>query len=133
MLTLCTAARVPQRPEGVTLSDWSSRFVILNLEPLDEEQQRIAIMGQLKSQPDAQEFLARLLDFAFIRNEQERIYRDVAFVAEEQEAIEKLPFCDRLFREDGSRDPLMRQTAPDGEVRRGAQDPTMPEHACRLC
>ena len=109
----------------MNLADWSSRFVILDLEPLDEEQQRAAIMGQLRSRPDAQEFLARLLDFAFIRNEQDRIYREDAFVPAEHEAIEQLPFCDRLFREDGSRDPSMRQCAPDGEVG--------PQTAGRVC
>ena len=103
---------VSSRPEGVELKRYDdARFVIMNLKPLSDEQQREAIEYQLKDSTDFDHLSA----VAAIRREHDRIDREVTFQTDaERYEIEHFARQNRFFASDGTRDHGMRQRRRDG-------------------
>mmetsp|Transcript_2992 Transcript_2992/g.8957 ORF Transcript_2992/g.8957 Transcript_2992/m.8957 type:complete len:1166 (+) Transcript_2992:1503-5000(+) len=107
------------RPEGVDIELFKSRFVILDLKPLSEQQQQKAIEVQMQMHPFGKTFSRHLLAFSAIRAEHDRIYREVAFPsAAERARIEEFEAPNLQFHngKDGERDQSMRQRAVNGDL-----------------
>jgi len=123
----------PQELNGVDASRFQ-HFVIMNLKPLSEEQQREAIRHQLK---DAKQF-EHLTAFKEIRLEHDRIFTEVAF-PDEAERLEIENFAQpNLFFVDGNpalRNSEMRQRRRDGSSFVRVSKAASPESASlrRLC
>ena len=114
------------RPEGVELSRLKNTFVIIGLQPLNDEQARQAIDQQMQMQTVGREFSKNLLDFQRIRKGHDEIWMHKAFENDEmRERVERLASPDS-FRladapENAHRDadgsaynPKMRQHCADG-------------------
>ena len=100
------------RPEGVTLENYASSFVVFDLEPLNDEQQLAAIGAQIGEQ---NAFFQHLMAFTRIRKEHDRIYHEVAFPsADDRRRIEGFCAPNKLLLEDGkTRDGARRQRTRD--------------------
>ena len=121
----------PQDLNGVDVSRFE-HFVIMDLKPLSEEQQRQAISNQLK---DSESF-EHLAAFGKIRREHDRIFEEVAFPDEkERDEIERFEQRNLFFASDGKRDPSMRQRSRDGSgfVRFCKADEPKSAYLCQLC
>ena len=101
------------RPEGVNLDNFMSRFVVFDLKPLSEEQQREAIQNQLQGFQTGKAFSDHLTAFAAIRKGHDEVYGRI-FSDEKRACIEGFGVPDRFFLKDGARDPAMRLKGPDG-------------------
>ena len=102
---------VTSRPEGVRLHLYRKHFVVLNLKPLSDDQQRAVIEGQLGDNP----FFEHLMRFSAIRHEHDRLYSQELFPETEQRAeIEGFTVPDLFRLQDGSYDPEARQKLADG-------------------
>ena len=104
------------RPEGVTLADYDAQFVALDLEPLSEEQQRVAVEHQLLSLTDQiKGFAQHLVCFSVIRRKHDETWTRAFESSDAREAVEALNAPDRLLDENGEGfDPEMRQRCLDG-------------------
>ena len=104
------------RPEGVTSADYDAHFAVLDLEPLSEEQQRVAIENQLLSLPDQiKTFAQHLLCFSIVRKKHDEIWTQAFESSDVREAVEALNAPDRFLDQNGERfDPEMRQRCLDG-------------------
>eukprot|EP00966_Prymnesium_polylepis_P271540 6273580-Prymnesium_polylepis.1 len=106
------------RPEGVDIEEFKEHFVIVDLKPLSDDQQKQAIEMQLKLNPFGKTFSENLLRFCEIRKEHDRIYREFAFpTAGERDRIEsfEVPNLQFLNGKGGKRDGNMRQKTRDGK------------------
>ena len=104
------------RPEGVRVADYNAQFVVLDLDPLTQDQQRVAVEQQLESLPDAvKDFASHLLAFSNIRREHGRIWEAAFESADVRKAVEALQAPDRFRGPEGQGyDPAMRQKCLDG-------------------
>ena len=107
---------VTSRPEGIRPKMYVDKFVIMNLKPLDDDQQRAIVAAQLRDD----EFFGHLLAFHAIRKQHDCIWLSNAFQSEAaRRKIENTSAPDRFKLPDGSFDPQMRQVAlSSGESRR---------------
>ena len=99
------------RPEGVRLRLYND-FVICNLAPLDDAQQRRAINAQLESNA----FYENLRELSKIRKDFDELYANkVCPTQDARKAIEeyKMPMPDAFRNEDGTRNPEARQRKRD--------------------
>ena len=64
---------VTSRPEGVDIEDYKTRFVVVNLKELSQEQQRTVIQMQLKGN----RFFEHLVNIAECRKSLDRTYKEV--------------------------------------------------------
>ena len=113
---------VTSRPEGVRLRLYARDFVIMNLQPLTQEQQGAAIQMQLQGS----EFFERLAKFSAIRTRHDEVYTADAFpVAADREALERFSLPDLLVLGPGlGFDPAMRnRNKQSGPVARRAGAP----------
>jgi len=92
----------PQELNGVNVSEFQ-HFVIMDLKPLSEEQQRAAISQQLK---DADHF-EHLTALSKIRREHDRIYKEAFPDEAERAEIEGFEQANLFFAINGKRDPGM--------------------------
>eukprot|EP00519_Triparma_laevis_P008571 CAMPEP_0182519176 /NCGR_PEP_ID=MMETSP1321-20130603/44958_1 /TAXON_ID=91990 /ORGANISM="Bolidomonas sp., Strain RCC1657" /LENGTH=1957 /DNA_ID=CAMNT_0024727141 /DNA_START=127 /DNA_END=5997 /DNA_ORIENTATION=- len=108
---ICTS-----RPEGVNAQDFHEEgFTLFDLKKLDDEQQQRAVQSQLVDNPVGQQFSKHLLRFSEIRVEHDRLYVEEAFNSEEErKEVEGFSAPNLLVREDGRRDPQMRQKTDKG-------------------
>ena len=107
------------RAVAVNIGLFESRFVILDLKPLSEQQKQKAIEVQMQMHPFGKTFSRHLLAFSAIRAEHDRIYREVAFPsAAERARIEVFEAPNLQFHngKDGERDQSMRQRAVNGDL-----------------
>ena len=90
---------VTSRPEGVEKKHFLESFVIVNLKPLSDEQQRKAIGIQLKGL----EFSDHLMAFGAIRREHDRIFVHEAFPDDnDRRMLETMNYPDGFFFVDES-------------------------------
>ena len=130
---------ITSRPEGVTLEQYTDRFVVYDLEPLNDVQQTAAIQMQIHDNV-GREFFHHLQNFTHIRAEHDRIYLEVAFPTPEARAtIEGFSVPNRQFLDGkgGERDREMRQKARGQQAGEWAAVSTHAEPASiylqRLC
>ena len=111
-----TPVLATSRPEGVDEHEFGQSFVILSLQQLSEEQQRDAMLMQLRSLPSALEFTNHLLAFTNIRRQHDALWQGSAF--QEQQirfSIENVGAPDLLLLpERRGWDPWMRQCCIGG-------------------
>ena len=69
---ICTSR--PESSGGVRLDEFDQNFLILDLKPLDDDQQRKAVYNQLQGFPAGMEFAKHLTDFASIRKGHNELY-----------------------------------------------------------
>ena len=100
---------VTSRPEGVSLNEFEAHFVIVDLQPLSDEQARSAVERQLDEQPEAKALFGELEATLAIRIEHDRIFCDAFPSPEERRRIEAFEAPNLLMVDDGRRDPSMRQ------------------------
>ena len=113
---------VTSRPEGVRLRLYARDFVVMNLQPLTQQQQGAAIQMQLRGS----EFFERLSKFSAIRTRHDDVYTADAFpVAADREALERFALPDLLVLGPGlGFDPKMRNRNRDaGPIARRAGAP----------
>ena len=104
-------AIITSRYEGVRV-DLYPDFVVMDLKPLSEEQQKRLIMTQLGDNAA----FDHLMSFSKIRREHDRIYEDEAFARSyERELLESIESIDGFKKVDGSFDPQLVQRALSGE------------------
>merc|ERR1711957_65012 len=99
---------ITSRPEGISNLERfaSSGFIIMNLEPLTEDQQLEAINGQLKG--DEKEATSHLFAFTMIREKLDKMYKD-NFPEDQREVIEEF-MAPNLFKiKEGKFEQKMRQ------------------------
>ena len=116
---LCTS-----RPEGVNREDFRAHFVILDLKPLSDEQQKEAISRQLDEHPLGKAFSEHLLAFVAIRKGHDEIYQGVFNTVHRRRAIESFLVPNRFELQPpqlddagiARLDPQMRQHNTDGTV-----------------
>ena len=90
---------VTSRPEGVRLPLYRKHFVVLNLKPLTDEQQRQMIQGQLKGN----DFFEHLMAFMRIRRGHDELYVRTAFMDDdERRRIESFEVPNLFLIQDGS-------------------------------
>eukprot|EP00242_Pyramimonas_sp_CCMP2087_P002138 CAMPEP_0198232874 /NCGR_PEP_ID=MMETSP1445-20131203/115952_1 /TAXON_ID=36898 /ORGANISM="Pyramimonas sp., Strain CCMP2087" /LENGTH=667 /DNA_ID=CAMNT_0043913561 /DNA_START=14 /DNA_END=2015 /DNA_ORIENTATION=+ len=99
------------RPEGVRLQLYQKSFVIMNLEKLNDEQQRSMILAQL----NGDEHFTRLSGFSQLRKDHDGIYNNLFPEQRARAEIEDFAVRDR-FLQDGCRayDAAMRQHVRGG-------------------
>ena len=103
-------AIITSRYEGVRVDH--TRFVVMDLKPLSEEQQKRLIMTQLGDNAA----FDHLMSFSKIRREHDRIYEDEAFARSyERELLESIESVDGFKKVDGSFDSQGVQKALSGE------------------
>lgn len=106
---------VTSRPEGVEKKHFLESFVIVNLKPLSDEQQRKAIGIQLKGL----EFSDHLMAFGAIRREHDRIFVHEAFPDDnDRRMLETMNYPDGFFFVDESSG----KTEPNKQMRQHALD-----------
>ena len=103
------------RPEGVDAEKWKESFVIANLKPLSDEQQRQMVASQLGKNV----FFENLAEFTKIRTKHVEIFNTLAFPdADERKRIVNYSAPNYQFvnKRDGKRDGNMRQKTRDGKL-----------------
>lgn len=112
-------------PEGRVLDRFkTSRFHVLDLDKLKNEQVRRAIEQQTLKDSSA-EFFQKLYGFQAVRDGHEDIYKDI-FNDEQRNAMETLPCTDRLYDESDNRVADMRQMNLNGTVVRRLSNASTP-------
>lgn len=102
---------VTSRPEGVTLSLYSERFVVMNLLELTDEQQRNVIRVQMHGN----EFFDHLLAISEVRKGLDAVYTSAFASSALRRRIESASATDELLAADGaSFEPSMRQHDASG-------------------
>ena len=97
--------------QGVKLARYNeARFVVMNLRPLSDEQQRVAIAQQLDGSADFDHLSA----FAAIRREHDKIYAKAFPDDDMRRAVESFEHPDKFKLPSGAKDPQMRQRTKDG-------------------
>ncbi len=114
---------VTSRYEGVQLDERYRDFVVMDLSPLSEDQQRDITRNQLGKN----EHFEHLLQFSSIRSEHDRIYLSEAFSRErERDFVEEITSPDRFFLDGGQSefDPSMRLHSYNDSARIVARNTT---------
>lgn len=129
---------ITSRPEGVDASKFVRSFTVLTLEPLSPEETRLAVESLLKGSPQGREFSDHLLSVLELRQEHDKLFREVAFpTAQLQQRIEGVRAVNKFLLanagEDAHRDPAdgkaydpeMRQKCADGTRVVGSRSGTL--------
>ena len=121
---------VTSRPEGVDLEDYKTRFVVMNLKELSQEQQRNVIQMQLQGNA----FFEHLVNIAECRKDLDAKYKEsfrsealrndieaIEFNADESEAVKKGPRAARAAKRGQEGGDAEKRAAVEGNPRRGRQ------------
>ena len=115
LVTSGTRLVVTSRPEGVDLEDYKSRFVVMNLLELSQEQQRNVIQMQLQGNA----FFEHLVNIGECRKELDMQYRQVFRSEALRNEMESLGEEKETEEEEGDD---KEGGSPDGRGRRASQD-----------